>query len=111
ASGEPFVVGDVEALDDDEVRAYLDSVGTVAVVGYPILWNGRVLACLGFQDSRPRSWHDHALPLLERCDAQLAAARVQADLFGQQQRALHDLRNLTRMREELIANVSHELRT
>jgi K+-sensing histidine kinase KdpD len=111
ATGEPFVVGDAAALDDGDVRAYLDAIGTVAVVGYPIVWNGRVLACLGFQDSRPRSWHDHALPLLERCDGQLAAALVQADLFGQQQRALEELRNLTRMREELIANVSHELRT
>jgi signal transduction histidine kinase len=111
ASGEPFVVGDVAGLDDPELREYLDSVGTVAAVGYPVIWDGRVLACLGLQDSRPRVWHDHALPLLERCDAQLAAALVQAELFGHQQRALAELRNLDRMREELIANVSHELRT
>jgi K+-sensing histidine kinase KdpD len=110
-TGEPVVVNDRAALEAGPVRDYLESVGSIAVVGYPVTWNDRVLACLGFQDSRPRAWQDHALPLLERCDAQLAAAIVQAELFGQQQRALADLRNLNRMREELMANVSHELRT
>jgi signal transduction histidine kinase len=110
-AGRPVVVADRRELDDPELAAYLESVESLAVVGYPITWRGRVYACLGFQDSRPRSWHDHALPLLERCDAQLAAALVQAELFEQQQRALDELRNLTRMREELIVNVSHELRT
>jgi K+-sensing histidine kinase KdpD len=109
--GEPLVLGDVAALDDPELRDYLDSVATVAVVGYPVTWDGRVLACLGFTDSRPRAWQDDALPLLERCDAQLAAALVQAELFGGQQRALTELRNVDRRREQLIANVSHELRT
>jgi K+-sensing histidine kinase KdpD len=111
ASGDPVVVTDRGVLDDRELIDYLDSVASVAVVGYPIAWRGRVYACLGFEDSRPRSWRDHALPLLERCDAQLAAALVQAEVFEQQRRAVEDLRNLTRMREELIANVSHELRT
>jgi K+-sensing histidine kinase KdpD len=111
ASGEPVIVADRSELDDPELVAYLESVASVAVVGYPIAWRGHVYACLGFQDTRPRPWHDHALPLLERCDTQLAAALAQAEVFEQQRRAVEDLRNLTRMREELIANVSHELRT
>jgi signal transduction histidine kinase len=42
---------------------------------------------------------------------ELGAAIVQADVIAQQQEALDQLRDLARMREELIANVSHELRT
>jgi K+-sensing histidine kinase KdpD len=109
--GEPVVVGDVAALEDPELRDYVDSVGAVAVVGYPVTWDGHVVACLGFHDLRPRAWHDDALPLLERCDEQLAAALVQAELFGVQQRALAELRNVDRLREDMMANVTHELRT
>jgi signal transduction histidine kinase len=111
ATGEAAIVTDVAQLDDPEIVEYLRSVGTVSVIAYPLTWGGRTIAVLGFQDDRPRSWRDHALPLLERVGAQLGAAIVQADVIAQQQEALDQLRDLARMREELIANVSHELRT
>ena len=70
-----------------------------------------MVAALAFQDTGVRAWAEDALPLLRRLDAQLAGAVAQAQLFEQQRHALEQSRNLSRLREELIANVSHELRT
>jgi len=109
--GEPIVIDDVGAHGDGEVRAYLESVGSVAAVNYPIAWRGSVLAVLGFQDDRPRDWSERAIPLLERVEGQVAAALDQARGWEEQRRAVKEMERLGRLREELIANVSHELRT
>jgi signal transduction histidine kinase len=111
ATREPLVVEDVEDCDDDAVCSYLGRVGSRAAITFPVRWRDDVVAALSFQDVAVRVWEDDALPLLERLDAQLAGAVAQAQLFEQQQHALEQTRNLSRLREELIANVSHELRT
>ena len=62
------------------VSDYLHSVGTVSVIAYPVAWRSRVVAVVGFQDSKPRRWKVGALPLLERL-LDLRVVRVsQADL-------------------------------
>ncbi len=96
---------------DDEVREYLTAVGSESAVAIPVRWHREVLAVLGVQDSKPRDWRTHVLPLLERVEGQVGAALAQAALFERQQEALERLRQLDRMRDELLANVSHELRT
>ena len=111
SSGRALVIDDVGASADAPLVEYLTSVGARSAVAYPVSWQNVVEAVLGFQDSEPRRWRDHALPLLERLEGQIAAALVQARVFEQQQQTVEQLRNLDRMREELIANVSHELRT
>jgi K+-sensing histidine kinase KdpD len=111
ATREPVIVDDVADCDDEQIAAYLKSVNSSSAVSIPVVWSERVVAVLGFQDDAPRSWREDALPLLRRLDTQIAAAIAQAELFDQQHAALEQLRNLNRMREELIANVSHELRT
>jgi K+-sensing histidine kinase KdpD len=108
---EPVVVDDVAACPDDAVCEYLGRVGSASAISIPIIWRDRVVAALGFHDTVARKWRSTALPLLQRLDTQIAAAIAQAELFDHQQAALEQLRNLSRMREELIANVSHELRT
>jgi K+-sensing histidine kinase KdpD len=109
--GEPLVIDDASQLDDEELTSYLAGVGSRSVIAWPIRWQERVIAVIGFQDSTPREWRADALPLLQRLEGQIGAALVQAELFEQQQRAIHQLEELTRMREELVANVSHEFRT
>jgi signal transduction histidine kinase len=111
AGGESVIVDDIADCDDEEIASYLEQVGSASATSIPVTWGERVVAALGFQDTAPRDWHATALPLLRRLDAQIAAAIAQAELFDHQQAALEQLRNLNRMREELIANVSHELRT
>ncbi|MBD0290465.1 MAG: GAF domain-containing protein [Thermoleophilia bacterium] len=94
-----------------EIRSYLEHADSVSVVSLPVRWQDDVLAAVGLQDTRPRRWLDSVLPLLERVEGQIAAALAQAALFKQQQQALARMRELDRMRDELLANVSHELRT
>jgi K+-sensing histidine kinase KdpD len=108
---EPLVVEDVEECADDDLCAYFERVGSRSAIAFPIRWRDDVVASLGFQDTDVRVWEDDALPLLRRLDAQLAGAVAQAQLFEQQRHALEQSRNLSRLREELLANVSHELRT
>jgi K+-sensing histidine kinase KdpD len=111
ATGEPVIVDDVNDCADEDVAAYLRQVNSAAAISIPVVWGERVVAALGFHDDEPHQWRETALPLLQRLDTQIAAAIAQAEIFDQQQAALEQLRNLNRMREELIANVSHELRT
>jgi K+-sensing histidine kinase KdpD len=111
-SAEPLVVADVWAAEATDVTGYLRSVGAASAIAFPIRWqDGRVVGVVGFQDTTPRDWRADVLPLLQRLEGQLAAAFVQAELFERQRESLDELRDLARMREELIANVSHELRT
>ena len=109
-SGAPLVVDDRERTSG-ELREFLDGAGAQAFVSMPVHWQDRVVALLGFHDDKPRRWADDALPLLERVVPQIAAALAQAELFEQQHATLNEFRELSRLREELIANVSHELRT
>src|ERR671925_371185 len=100
--GNPLVMADITEADD-ELREFADSIGAQALVVYPIVWQEGVIAVLGFTDVEPRNWRSDALLLLERIAPLLAAAIAQAELVEQQQATLA-------LRQELIANVSHELR-
>ena len=111
ATREPVIVDAIDDCRDEEVAAYLRQVNSAAAISIPVVWGERVVAALGFHDDQPHRWRETVLPLLQRLDTQIAAAIAQAEIFDQQQAALEQLRNLNRMREELIANVSHELRT
>ena len=107
---DPLVVPDSETADE-EVRDFLDRIGTRAYVAYPISWRGAPLAIVAFHDDRPRDWTADALPLLERLVDPIGAALVQAEAFAQQESTVRHLEELTKLREELVASVSHELRT
>ena len=111
ATGEAVIVDDIADCRDEDVAGYLRQVNSAAAISIPVVWGERVVAALGFHHDEPQRWRETALPLLQRLDTQIAAAIAQAEIFDQQQAALEQLRNLSRMREELIANVSHELRT
>jgi signal transduction histidine kinase len=111
ASPPAFVQRVVEAAEpisiaDVTVRGIDLPAGLAArsIVGYPIVWQDRVVAVLALTDDRSRDWSKRALPLLDRVAPQIGAALVQAELFAEQQAT-------AALREELVANVSHELRT
>jgi signal transduction histidine kinase len=97
---EPIAVGDLEQED----LGLPAELGARSVVGYPIVWQDRVVAVLGLANDRPRNWSERVLPLLDRVAPQIGAALVQAELFTDQQAT-------AALREEFVANVSHELRT
>jgi signal transduction histidine kinase len=103
-TGVPLVVESrEEAPPDAEFLAYLERFDVHALIAYPVFLGDEVVAVIGAHDTRPRSWSDAVL-LLERIVPQIGAAIVQAEAYER-------LRELTRLREDLVANVSHELRT
>ena len=109
SSREPLVVRHVDDADA-ELAAHLRSTGVGAIIAYPVVWQGRVVAAVGFHDLEPRDWSD-VEPLLQRLAPQIAAALAQAELYEQQQLSVARLKEVAELRENLIANVSHELRT
>jgi K+-sensing histidine kinase KdpD len=110
-SREPLVIDRRSDVEDESIVRYMEDEGVYAAVSFPVSWQGNVLAVLGFHDDVPRDWRDGALPLLERVELQLAAALVQAELYRRQTTAVAEMERIARMREELVANVSHDLRT
>jgi signal transduction histidine kinase len=93
-----------EVRNEPELLASMERSGAQALIVYPIWIGGEVEAVLGVHDDQARPWTGAAAALVERIAPQVGAALAQA-------RAFEELREVNRMREELIANVSHELRT
>jgi signal transduction histidine kinase len=105
------VVVDEPKRADAELQRYLRKVGAVSLVGYPVAWQGQVVAVLGLHDDVPRDWERDALPLLGRIASLVGAALAQAELFARQLETVEQMQELVQLREQFVANVSHELRT
>jgi signal transduction histidine kinase len=105
------VVVDEPKRGDAELQRYLRAVGAMSLVGYPVAWQGRVVAVLGLYDDAPRNWERDALPLLGRTASLVGAGLAQAELFARQLETVEQMQELAQLREQFVANVSHELRT
>jgi PAS domain S-box-containing protein len=83
----------------------------------PLIVRGETIGTLSIDDTRPNSF-DKEIRLLTIAAAQAAVAIENAQLYEslqssyrELQRAFEELRQLDRMKSELIQNISHELRT
>ena len=83
----------------------------------PLIVRGEAIGTLSIDDTRPNAF-DREIRLLTIAAAQAAVAIENAQLYESLQssyreleRAFEDLRQLDRMKSELIQNISHELRT
>jgi signal transduction histidine kinase len=105
------VVVDEPKRGDAELQRYLREVGAMSLVGYPVAWQGQVVAVLGLYDDVPRNWERDAVPLLGQIASLVGAALAQAELFARQLETVEQMQELVQLREQFVANVSHELRT
>jgi len=95
---------------------YFDpQAGSLLVV--PLIVRNQVIGLLALDDTRPNALSDE-IRLLTIVAAQAAVAIENAQLYESLQASYHDLeaaydalRELDRMKSELIQNISHELRT
>jgi len=113
-SGEPQVIGDVRHTEQ-----YFEGAADVrSELNVPVKVAERVVAVLNAESKRLDAFDEGDLRLFEAVAAQLGIVLENARLYQslQEQRdelsqAYEELREIDRLRTELVQNVSHELRT
>jgi signal transduction histidine kinase len=109
-AGRPLYVRDASRVGA-ALAASVRDLGMESGLGYPLVWQERVLGLLSVLDDRPRDWEREGEPLLQRIVPLVVTALADADVLERQRLTVERLEELNRLSEELIANVSHELRT
>lgn len=113
-SGEPQVIGDVRETD-----VYLEGAPEIlSELNVPVRVAGRVVAVLNVESPRTNGFDHEDLHLFEAVAAQLGIVLENARLYETLQKqtaelsqAYEELKEVDRLRTELVQNVSHELRT
>ena len=105
ANGQPWVVRDVDtdpAMPDDQRASYrANDIG--ACVSVPLLKNGRLLAMLVANQTKPRDWTAAEIQLLEDTAERTWAVVERA-------RAVQALKENDQHKDEFLAMLGHELR-
>ena len=96
---------------DASMQALLDRVGATTGVIASLPMGGRAVGAIVLTSDSELDWDGTALPLLDTIAPQLAAGLAQVVLVRDQRDALDSLERVDQMRDRLIANVSHKLRT
>ncbi|MCC7370779.1 MAG: GAF domain-containing sensor histidine kinase [Chloroflexi bacterium] len=92
-------------------RVLLEQTSIEAAIAAPIISQGRLLGVIGAADGRAgRTFDDNDLKLLELFADQAAVAIEHARLVDEAA-GVEALRELSRLKTELLSTVSHELRT
>jgi PAS domain S-box-containing protein len=110
-AGRTLVVNDV-ARDERAAtnRRGFDQAGVRALIGAPLLRDGRLASCLFVAAAEPRAWRESEVALVDAVAERtwLAAERLRLD------HALHQsgiaLREADRRKDEFLATLAHELR-
>ena len=108
-SGQPIVMGKVP----DDRRSGMETCqpeGLHACAGVPIKSKDKVLGTLSVFSRDPRELHAQEVQLLTAIGLQVGVA-VENVRLAEEAAGIEILQELNRLRSELIANVSHEVRT
>lgn len=108
-SGEPLYCAD--SHDDERVnRPACDRVGLRSMIVVPIPHQGQTVGVLKYHASEPRAFDDEDMLIAHLLVGPIAvgfSSIAEADAI----RAKVDLQTVIRLKEELVSNISHELRT
>lgn len=101
----------VEDVQYDATMKALRSQGITAYACYPLMSRGQLIGTISF-GSRQRSQFDSdELALLQIVCDQVASAIERANLLVQLQQQTKELQETSRLKDEFLATLSHELRT
>jgi len=113
-ASEPQAATVIQA-DDPQVGPYesalLTGLGTQALLLVPLVVKGESLGMIGVYEGRwPRQFSIEEITLAQALAHQAAVAIENARLFESLQFAYNELQEASRLKDEFIQNVSHELR-
>jgi signal transduction histidine kinase len=92
-------------------RENLIESGIRAILAVPMVYEGRLIGCLGVTRSRPGNFPNETIELLRTFATQSALAIQNARLFHEIEVKSRQLEASSQHKSEFLANMSHELRT
>ena len=93
------------------LRENLIESGVRAILAVPMVYEGRLIGCLGVTRNQPGNFPDETIELLRTFATQSALAIQNARLFHEIEQKSRELEAASRHKSEFLANMSHELRT
>jgi signal transduction histidine kinase len=93
------------------LRENLIESGVRAILAVPMVYEGRLIGCLGVTRNHPGDFPGDTIELLRTFATQSALAIQNARLFREIEIKSRELEAASRHKSEFLANMSHELRT
>jgi signal transduction histidine kinase len=93
------------------LRENLIESGVRAILAVPMVYEGRLIGCLGVTRNQPGNFPNETIELLRTFATQSALAIQNARLFHEIEQKSRELEAASRHKSEFLANMSHELRT
>lgn len=112
------ILGEVEpealqrfGVDEEQTRFLRDELGVLRFVGVPLISRDRPIGALFLaHGARRRAFDPHDVELVEELARRAAAAIDNARLYAAAQAATEEAEKAVRVREDLVAVVSHDLK-
>lgn len=115
--GKPITM-DISQFPTPSLLPFLEKEGLVSFIGTPLMSKGKVVGAMGMGTSKKRIFTKEDLDLLLSIGNVIGIAVENARLYKESienlqklQKAYHELQTLDKMKDDLISNVSHELKT
>ncbi len=109
---------DISRFPSLNLRPFVEKEGLVSFIGTPLMSKGTVVGAISLGTSKKRVFTKDELDLLFSIGNVIGIAAENARLFKESrenlqklQKAFEELQTLDTMKDELISNVSHELKT
>jgi signal transduction histidine kinase len=93
------------------LRENLIESGVRAILAVPMVYEGRLIGCLGVTRNQPGNFPNETIELLRTFATQSALAIQNARLFHEIEVKSRQLEAASQHKSEFLANMSHELRT
>jgi PAS domain S-box-containing protein len=107
AARAPLIVSD---LSEEEVFSTVLREHIESLIGVPLLIEQRLIGVMHTGTAQPRHFSDEDLRLLQLVADRVALAIEQARLYQVEQQARQQAETVSRMKDEFLATISHEIR-
>jgi len=101
----------VPGAHESRLREILIESGVRAILAVPMVYEGRLIGCLGVTRNQPGDFPSNTIELLRTFATQSALAIQNARLFHEIEDKSRQLELASQHKSEFLANMSHELRT